>query len=637
MGNRNKIVYSLIGIAFVGGLFSAAYAGPALTNITLGGNVDVLGDAHVAAGKSLFVDTIEPESESFVNVPGDFNVEGFTSFSNNIQLVNSLVFCTDNPSIGTPFDCLFGSMIVAETVTSNEIKDGTILFTDISQNGCAANQIMKWDGISSWVCATGGGGDNLGDHMATQDLDMKEFDVNNAVDVNARQFIDRDNILPLGLDASAVGGVGNTASATRSTVGGGLSNTASGGVSTVGGGQGNVADGSWSTVGGGVLNLASGGTSTVGGGDHNIASDVFSTVGGGERNTASGEHSTVGGGFLNTAIGDHSTVGGGGEFGNGNTASGDFSTVGGGLDNTASGISSTVGGGGGVVVGNTAMGEASTIGGGRENTADGDDSTVGGGLSNTASGDQSTVGGGENNIATSSTSLSWSTVAGGNSNTAGGQSSTVGGGTTNMASGSNSVIGGGTGNTAGPGGSSTVGGGISNIAAGGGSTVPGGRLNEALGDFSFAAGNRAKAMHNGAFVWADSTEADFASTANDQFSIRAAGGIRMVGDLTIESEIFCTDCIDSTDIADGTITSADIADGVLTVTTREASKTVGPGVNTNIFVSCLSDEIRTGGGFVGLFSWNTSDPTSNGWNVAGQNQQSNSQQMKVFVICAKLT
>jgi hypothetical protein len=56
--------------------------------------------------------------------------------------------------------------------------------------------------------------------------------------------------------------------------------------------------------------------------------------------------------------------------------------------------------------------------------------------------------------------------------------------------------------------------------------VPGGDNNIA-GLMSFAAGHRAKANHTGAFVWADSTEADFASTAQNQFSIRATGGVRL--------------------------------------------------------------------------------------------------------------
>jgi hypothetical protein len=55
--------------------------------------------------------------------------------------------------------------------------------------------------------------------------------------------------------------------------------------------------------------------------------------------------------------------------------------------------------------------------------------------------------------------------------------------------------------------------------------VPGGSRNCAGGDFSFAAGRRAKALHEGAFVWADSMDADFASTGNSQFLIRASGGL----------------------------------------------------------------------------------------------------------------
>jgi hypothetical protein len=55
--------------------------------------------------------------------------------------------------------------------------------------------------------------------------------------------------------------------------------------------------------------------------------------------------------------------------------------------------------------------------------------------------------------------------------------------------------------------------------------VPGGASCTAAGDYSLAAGNHAKANHPGSFVWADSQAGNFASTANDQFLIRAQGGI----------------------------------------------------------------------------------------------------------------
>jgi hypothetical protein len=104
------------------------------------------------------------------------------------------------------------------------------------------------------------------------------------------------------------------------------------------------------------------------------------------------------------------------------------------------------------------------------------------------------------------------TVGGGDRNTAGGWSATVGGGYANKAYGS----------------SATVGGGFGNTASGNSATVPGGSYNQASGSYSFAAGQFAQASNQGAFVWADSQIALFASTANDQFSVRANGGVRFV-------------------------------------------------------------------------------------------------------------
>jgi Skp family chaperone for outer membrane proteins len=263
---------------------------------------------------------------------------------------------------------------------------------------------------------------------------------------------------------------------------------------------------------------------TVGGGYNNQAGDAdgtpadrpFATVGGGLRNTASGPVSTVGGGSGNTASGSTSTVGGGAS----NTASGPVSTVGGGRENNAVGEASTVGGG----AGNTASGLASTVSGGDTNTASGRASTVGGGRLNNAVGDDSTVGGG-------------------GVNTASGVRSTVGGGAGNTASGFHSTVGGGEGNTA-SGGASTVGGGANNTASGALSTVSGGQNNCAGGFWSWAGGRRAKVRpaaagsgacsgvgvggtngDQGTFVWADSQDANFVSTGNNQFLVRAQGGM----------------------------------------------------------------------------------------------------------------
>ena len=211
---------------------------------------------------------------------------------------------------------------------------------------------------------------------------------------------------------------------------------------------------------------------TVGGGEYNTA-DNFATAAGGYNNTASGGYATISGGQANYATAATATVGGG----NGNVASSQNSTIGGGVNNYASGTQSTVGGG----HGNTASG---TVNGG---------ATVGGGVINTATGD-------------------YSVTAGGYGNGAGGSYSTVAGGSGNIASGQNG----------------TVSGGDSSRADGKWSTVPGGRNNRALGDYSFAAGYAARAFNVGSFVWADSIGSYFDSTADNQFNIRAGGGVRIV-------------------------------------------------------------------------------------------------------------
>jgi hypothetical protein len=186
------------------------------------------------------------------------------------------------------------------------------------------------------------------------------------------------------------------------------------------------------------------------------------------------------------------TISGGGQSGGINQVTANFGTVGGGEGNTASGSWATVGGGGG----NTASGDPATVGGGGGNTASGNYATVGGGGGNTASGFAATVGGGGGNTA----SGNYATVGGGGGNTASGPAATVGGGYLNTASGFYA----------------TVGGGVQNTAA---------------GDYSFVVGRRAKntnAAHEGVFLFADSNDFDFPSTAANQFRVRSTGGAQFV-------------------------------------------------------------------------------------------------------------
>ena len=251
------------------------------------------------------------------------------------------------------------------------------------------------------------------------------------------------------------------------------------------------------TVAGGVVGAA------VGGGGqssapHSVTGD-FATVSGGRGNTASSHDASVGGGDHNAAGGAYAMVGGG----EANTAGGDWATVGGGDANVAGG-------------------QTATIAGGAENAAAGSHATVGGGEANTAGGDWATVGGGLENRATESLA----TVSGGYRNEATGYNATIGGGALNYASGDATVGGGSLNRAEAP--YATVVGGSCNHATGVFATVAGGGYNWATEPYSFAAGRCAKANHEGAFVWADDSGLDFASTATDEFSARCRGGARFV-------------------------------------------------------------------------------------------------------------
>ena len=347
---------------------------------------------------------------------------------------------------------------------------------------------------------------------------------------NTNRVTDNYGTVGGGYNNQAGDNAGTTTDRTYATVGGGQNNTASGQMATVAGGYVNTASGYATTIAGGENNTASAPVATVGGGAGNAATAIDATVGGGYSNDASASYATVGGGYDNIASASYATVSGGWA----NAASGPYSTVGGGWDNIASASYATIAGGGRSDPGdpatrNRVTDNYGTVGGGGNNQA-GDNAgtttdrmyaTVGGGYSNDASASYATVGGGWDNSA----SASYATVGGGQGNTASGNSATVGGGEWSTASGAVATVGGGQGNSASVFGA-TVSGGTSNAASASYATVGGGSNNSAAGDYSFAAGRQAKANHSGAFVWADSTNADFASERANQFRVRADGGAR---------------------------------------------------------------------------------------------------------------
>jgi hypothetical protein len=391
-------------------------------------------------------------------------------------------------------------------------------------------------------------------------------------------------------NAIGSGGVGATISGGGAL---NQSNSVSANYGSIGGGSQNavLTGGSYAAVGGGFHNDASGYSATIAGGNYNEAISSYSTIGGGSNNVVSADYAFVGGGSDNQVSGVGSVIAGGGQDGfslGGNTNAGSasvigggfknliqppayvatigggkqnlivsnaaFSTIAGGLGNQALSVFSSIGGGqnnfiqnnagnsaisGGV--GNQISGAGSFIGGGgydgtsfAGNSAAGKASVVAGGIGNTtASGaDYAIVGGGYfDRIQTNS---AYSTIGGGlvNQIQSNSEASTIAGGEYNaiQRGAFDSMIGGGFQNTIQTFSySSTIGGGESNTAIGPLATVPGGDQNVA-GANSFAAGHRAKAVNQGNFVWADSTDADFAATLDNQFAIRASGGAVLFSD-----------------------------------------------------------------------------------------------------------
>jgi hypothetical protein len=131
-----------------------------------------------------------------------------------------------------------------------------------------------------------------------------------------------------------------------------------------------------------------------------------------------------------------------------------------------------------------------------------------------------TIAGGYSNRATNQNCL----VVAGWENKNDGWDAAICGGWLNSITGYSAFIGGGNRNLV-SGYAGTVAGGRYDTVTADYGTVPGGYSNKAAGLYSFAAGQRAKANHAGTFVWADQTAADFASTAVNQFLIRAGGGV----------------------------------------------------------------------------------------------------------------
>ena len=351
----------------------------------------------------------------------------------------------------------------------------------------------------------------------------------NTIDPSSPQSVvggGRDNrIGALGPDNVLSGGAGNRIfdDVQGSALAGGISNRIEDlcYYSFLGGGMNNrIIDTAWYTVlaGGESNSINNAAHAVLGGGQSNrIEQGSLAVLAGGAGNRIDFAEAAALGGGLNNRVcvfSEKAVLAGG----TGNTISNQsaYSVLGGGRNNRIGALSpdNVLGGGAGNRIFDDAQG--SVLAGGIANRIE--DvcyySFLGGGFGNRI------------------IDTAWYAVlAGGESNSINNAYySFLGGGRNNAVNqGEYGVLAGGDGNTLNFGYAGAIGGGAGNTMGANTvcSTIPGGQSN-AVGNqvsHALAAGYRAKANHDGAFVWADRRQADFASTGTNQFLIRAGGGV----------------------------------------------------------------------------------------------------------------
>ncbi len=375
------------------------------------------------------------------------------------------------------------------------------------------------------------------------------------------------------------GGGNNTITESNSVIGGGVNNAMLNQMSVIAGGNGNTANSIWAVIGGGYNNVVVGNGAVLGGGIDNLATGSTSVLSGGSSNRVRGAYSVVSGGGgapndSNCAEGTAATVPGGQR----NYAAGTLSFAGGYRaralhhgsfvwgDSTAADVASSGedqyvvrASGGTYLFSNTQQTEGVYLPSGSScwqsidttescvetvvtpayvdsvfAALDSVDGLYGGQiLSDVTVSGKLNAGSGNSNAGINATAIGISndaagtaaSVLGGQDNEAAANYATVAGGRNNRARGDYSVIMGG----GGPNESD------SNHTDGQWSCVPGGRHNTASSAYAFAAGRNANANHTAAFVWSDNSSVGtgVSSTANNQFSVRAAGGTRFFTNSTM--------------------------------------------------------------------------------------------------------
>ena len=144
---NNKILYGLIGIAFVGGLFSAVYAGPMMPKITLDGDVDVTNDLDVG-GTLTGVETLEGLTCIIGKIPRWNGIQWECSGPSSLTIPQMKHVILNDEGLGNLAGWNPDGVVTSYTIADNHVSRDSLIVASTQRSGSTAPTMMP----SSFAC-----------------------------------------------------------------------------------------------------------------------------------------------------------------------------------------------------------------------------------------------------------------------------------------------------------------------------------------------------------------------------------------------------------------------------------------------------------------------------------------------------
>jgi hypothetical protein len=162
--------------------------------------INGLFEYQLGSNNPIPLDFFGPGSEPFLSV----TIGGDPELVPRTQIISSAFAFHANSAGMASIATIAEELSCTECVTTTEIADGTILFSDIGQNGANTDQVMKWNG-SAWIPAddeseSGGAGDitavfagnglHGGGETGDVSLDIDSTYLDNLIDTSNARYAD---------------------------------------------------------------------------------------------------------------------------------------------------------------------------------------------------------------------------------------------------------------------------------------------------------------------------------------------------------------------------------------------------------------------------------------------------------------